>query len=132
MPELKPRPVVIISPSHILSHVTFPCMWLFSQLGKFCSKMSCRNQNLYGEECHKINEGAELLATSSDRKSRKSRRRAVCLCTLCFAITVLVVVAVLTLSVLFVARSDEDRYRLPDEPYDRALALLTDFPVIDG
>ena len=93
--------------------------------------MSRRNQNLYGEQCHKINENTELLVTSSDRESRKSRRRTVCLCTLCSVILVLVVAAVLTLSILsVVARNDADQ--LPDDPYERALALLTDYPVIDG
>ena len=90
--------------------------------------MSRRNQNLYGEQCHKINESTELMETATKRESRKSRRRTACLCTLCSVIVVLVVAAVLTLSILLVARND----KLPDDPYARALALLTDYPVIDG
>ena len=95
--------------------------------------MSRRNQNLYGERCHKINEDTELIGTSSERESRKSRRRTICLCTLCSVILVLVAAAVVTLAVLILVRNDTTTPdQLPDDPYERALALLTDYPVIDG
>ena len=96
--------------------------------------MSRRNQNLYGERCHKINEDTELVETSSKRESRKSRRRTVCLCTLFGVILVLVAAAVVTLAVLIfdAATPAPTPAQLPDDPYERALALLTDYPVIDG
>lgn len=95
--------------------------------------MSRRNQNLYGERCHKINEDTELIGTSSERESRKSRRRTICLCTLCSVVLVLVAAAVVTLAVLMLVRNDAATPdQLPDDPYERALALLTDYPVIDG
>ena len=98
--------------------------------------MSRRNQNLYGERCHKINEDTELVETSSKRESRKSRRRTVCLCTLFGVVLVLVAaaLAVVTLVVLIfdAATPAPTPAQLPDDPYERALALLTDYPVIDG
>ena len=98
--------------------------------------MSRRNQNLYGERCHKINEDTELVETSSKRESRKSRRRTVCLCTLFGVVLVLVAAAAVTLAVLIFDAATPAPVpapaQLPDDPYERALALLTDYPVIDG
>ena len=97
--------------------------------------MDHRDEKLSGsEQRHTINENDEsrlLRGMSSDRESRKLRRRTVCLCMLCLSVvTVLVLAAVVTLSVVL-TRNDAAA-ALPDDPRERALALLTDYPVIDG
>lgn len=74
------------------------------------------------------NNEADMLLASSERMSRKSTRRFCCACcivVLGVAVCLAVVLGV-TLGIAAVVNY------LPSDPYERAVALLTEFPVIDG
>ena len=68
-----------------------------------------------------------LLATT-DRERKKRSRKVACWCVICFASGFLLLAALVgVIIVLEVALN-----QLPDDPYERALALLDSYPLIDG
>ena len=67
------------------------------------------------------------------REQENKKEDTLFLCTLCSALVALIMVLAIaaTMNVSFVVQTVRAE-RLPDDPYERAVALLTDYPVIDG
>lgn len=74
------------------------------------------------------NDESTRLWSTRERAAKKKARKSVCLAMVCVAGTILVLAVVVgvSLGVLLVHN------RLPSDPYDRALALLDSYPLIDG
>ena len=89
--------------------------------------MSRRNQNLFDEPRRSNSESGRLL-TALERERKKSNRRFCCVCAVIATVTGVLIVVVLGVSLGLKNVVN----RLPDDPYDRAVALLTEYPVIDG
>lgn len=70
----------------------------------------------------------DQLIGTSDRENRKRTRRFCCSCIVVMAlvITLFALVVVLAVGLSFIEA------KLPSDPEERALALLEDYPVIDG
>ena len=72
-------------------------------------------------------ESARLLSTR-DRARKKRVRKSACLAAVCAAGVILMLSVVVGVSLgVLIARN-----RLPSDPYERALALLDSYPLIDG
>ena len=89
--------------------------------------MSRRNQNLFDEPHQTTSETARLFETM-ERKRKKKNRRYVVLWGVIVSVTFVTIVVILgvTLGLKNVTNI------LPDDPYDRAIALLAEYPLIDG
>ena len=66
--------------------------------------------------------------STMERERRKRNRKFICLCV--FIITVTAVTVLVLLGVSLGVKSITNK--LPDDPYERAVALLTEYPLIDG
>ena len=71
---------------------------------------------------------SEQLLYRTEREKKKNNRKSVCLCAVC-AVSVALAIAVL---VGVVVGFGVVASRLPDDPYERAVALLESYPLIDG
>ena len=89
--------------------------------------MSRRNHNLF-DEPRQTNGETSRLYSPDERERKKSNRRFYCLCAVIATVTGVTIVIVLGVS-LGLSRVVN---KLPDDPYDRAVALLTEYPLIDG
>lgn len=89
--------------------------------------MSRRNHNLF-DEPHQANSETSRLYSLEERERKKSNRRFCCLCAVIATVTGVGIVVVLGVSLGLRKVVN----KLPDDPYDRAVALLTEYPLIDG
>ena len=89
--------------------------------------MSRRNQNLFDEPHQTTSETARLFGTL-ERERKKKNRRFLVLCAIIATVTFVTIVVILgvTIGLKNVTNS------LPDDPHDRAIALLAEYPLIDG
>jgi hypothetical protein len=85
------------------------------------------NQNLFDEPHETTSETARLFGTL-ERERKKKNRRFLVVCAVIASITFITIVVILgvTLGLKNVTNN------LPDDPYDRAVALLAEYPLIDG
>lgn len=74
------------------------------------------------------NDESTQLWSTRERASKKRARKSTCLGIICAAGVILVIAVVVGVSVGVVVVQN----RLPSEPYERALALLDSYPLIDG
>ena len=89
--------------------------------------MSRRSQNLFDEPHQTTSETARLLGILERERTKKNHRFLV-LCAVIASVTFVTIVVILgvTLGLKNVTNS------LPDDPYNRAIALLAEYPLIDG
>ena len=74
------------------------------------------------------NEESTQLWSTRERALKKKNRKSICLATVCVASVILVIALVVGVSLGVLI----DQSRLPSDPYERALALLDSYPLIDG
>ena len=74
------------------------------------------------------NDESTQLWSSRERVAKKKARKSACLGIICAASVIIVIAVVVGVSLGVVI----ERNRLPSEPYERALALLDSYPLIDG
>ena len=80
-----------------------------------------------GRLAEQSDESTQLWSTR-ERAAKKRARKSTCLGIVCAAGVIIAIAVVVGVSVgVVVARN-----RLPSEPYERALALLDSYPLIDG
>ena len=75
------------------------------------------------------NDESMRLWSTRERALKKKSRKCVCLATVSIVSVVTVVAIVVGVSV---GLQHRNRLRLPSDPYERALALLDVYPLIDG
>ena len=73
-----------------------------------------------------------LMIVNASLHSRKRRIRGVACLLITVAISLVVLVLIALLGVLLAVRRSPQVATLPNDPHERALALLTDYPLIDG
>lgn len=72
-------------------------------------------------------DSAQLLS-AIERKRKKSNRKIVCL----FVVSAVAVATVTAIATAVGVTLSVQRSRLPNDPYERAIALLNSHPLIDG
>ena len=74
------------------------------------------------------NDESTQLWSARERSAKKRARKSACLGIICAAVVIIAIAVVVGVSIgVAVVRN-----RLPSEPYERALALLDSYPLIDG
>ena len=86
--------------------------------------MSRHNQNLFDETTSETG----TLFSITKRERNKRNRKFVLLCAVIATITFIFIVVIL--GVTFSLKNTVNS--LPDDPYERAIALLAEYPLIDG
>ena len=77
---------------------------------------------------HDVRDESEQLLYRREREKKKDGRKTASCCAVCVVFTCLVLAAIVGVVVgLYVVAN-----RLPDDPHERAIALLDDYPLIDG
>ena len=89
--------------------------------------MSRRDHNLF-DEPHPSSTESTRLFSSMERERRKRNRKFCCLCAIIGVITIATLTVIMGVSI---GLSNVVNH-LPEDPYDRAVALLTEYPLIDG
>lgn len=89
--------------------------------------MSRRNQNLFDEPHQTTSETARLFGTM-ERQRKKKNRRFLVLCAIIVSVTFIAIVVILGVTIGMKNVTNI----LPDDPHERAIALLAEYPLIDG
>ena len=89
--------------------------------------MSHRDHNLFDEPYPSSSESTRLFE-SMERKRKKRNRKVCCLCAI---IAVIIIATLIVIMGVTIGLSNVVN-QLPEDPYDRAVALLTEYPLIDG
>ena len=89
--------------------------------------MSRRNHNVF-DEPHPSGSESTRFFSSMERERKKGNRKFCCLCTIIAVITIATLTVILGVSIGLSNVVNQ----LPEDPYDRAVALLAEYPLIDG
>lgn len=89
--------------------------------------MSRRNHNLFDEPNPSSSESSRLFA-SMERERKKKNRKFCCLFAIISVTTIVILIVIMGVSIGLSNVVNQ----LPKDPYDRAVALLTEYPLIDG